>query len=137
VKVFFKSIVFLFFCPFFHIVFLEGEDIHPENAKKVKFDRDGMHVEADHVILENQVVHASGSVHFTGENFYARCDEVQYDIKSQDMSALGIDMGIDGACISAEKANFSRNQIEVENAQIGINLSLEEAIPNLKAKKIT
>jgi hypothetical protein len=141
VKIFFKSIILSFFYSIFHIVFLEGEDILPENlpenAKKVKFDRGDMHLEADRLTLENQLAHASGGVYFTGENFYARCGEVQCDIESQNMSALDIDMGIDRACISAEKVNFSRDQIEVENAQIGINLGLSGAIPNLRAKKIT
>jgi hypothetical protein len=115
---------------------IRGENLSPSDAKSVKIDANDLHIEADSVTFKNPIAHASGNIHLTGRNFYVRCEDLEYNVQSKDIAARGIDMGVDRAYVSAKRANFSGDQIEIEEACVGVNLDFVGMVPNLKTKKI-
>jgi hypothetical protein len=113
-----------------------SDDRSSGNTERVKIDANNLHIEADRVTFKNPIAHASGNIRLTGKNFYVRCEELEYNVQSKDVDANGIAMGIDRAYVSAKRANFSGNQIAIEEACVGVNLGFVGMAPNLKTKKI-
>ncbi|MDR3317663.1 MAG: hypothetical protein LBS71_02565 [Puniceicoccales bacterium] len=133
-KAFFRFIVFLFF----YWILTPLELFTEQNSgESVKINVGNIQMEADHVSFQNQTAHVSGHVHIAGENFYAKCDDVDYHVSSKDIHAKGVEMSIDRAYVSAQKASFTQNQIAIEDADVGINFGFSHLIPHIQAHTIT
>jgi hypothetical protein len=62
---------------------------------------------------------------------------MEYNVQSKTIHGHAVHMGIDRAYITADEIDFSKEQIIAKEAQVGINLGLSGAVPNLRAKNFT
>ncbi|MDR2372197.1 MAG: LPS assembly protein LptD [Puniceicoccales bacterium] len=127
-----KSVVFYFF-GYFAAVFGGASSEHSDG---VRIEVGGVRIRADHLTFEDPLAHVSGNVHITGENFYAQCRDLAYDIRSKDIHINGIDIGIDRIYASAKEASLTREQIILKDADIGMNAGTGNAIPHMKTKRV-
>jgi hypothetical protein len=127
-----KSIIFYFF-GYFAVAFGSASSDHPEG---VRIEVSGVRIRADRLTFEDPLAHVSGNVRMTGENFYARCEDLEYNVHTKDVHAHGVDIGMDRGCASAEEASLSQDRIMLKNADIGINAGASDVIPHMKTKRV-
>ncbi|MDR1906682.1 MAG: LPS-assembly protein LptD [Puniceicoccales bacterium] len=130
---FYKSVIFSFFG---YISATLGWALESDNSEGVRIDISGVQIEADRVTFEHPLAHVSGNVHIAGENFCARCEDLEYDMGTKDIHAKGVDMGIDRVYASAQEVSITREQILFKDADIGINAGVGDIIPHMKAEKV-
>ncbi|MDR0740834.1 MAG: LPS assembly protein LptD [Puniceicoccales bacterium] len=131
-KAFIKSITFYLF-GYFAAVF---GGVSSEHFDGVRIEVGGVRIRADHLSFEDPLARVSGNVRITGENFYGRCRDLTYDVRSKDIHINGIDIGIDRGYASAEEASFTQERITLKDADIGINAEMDGMIPHMKAKRV-
>ncbi|MDR2812411.1 MAG: hypothetical protein LBB05_01285 [Puniceicoccales bacterium] len=103
---------------------------------EIRIDVDDIKIGADHLIFKEPYAHISGNVRVTGEHFYARCEDLECNIRTQDMHTKGIDVGIDrGYILSAKEAFFSRERIILSDADMGFSVG-GSMTPHMRAKRI-
>jgi hypothetical protein len=132
VEAFRKSVIFYFF-GYFAAVFGSTSSDHSDG---VRIEVGGVRIKADHLTFEDPLAHVSGNIHITGKNFYGRCEDLMYDIRSKDIHINGIDIGIDRVYASAEEASFTRERMTLKDADIGMNVGMGNTIPHMKTKRV-
>ncbi|MDR1590385.1 MAG: hypothetical protein LBR92_00025, partial [Puniceicoccales bacterium] len=101
---------------------------------RVRVEMAGIGIEADHLSMKDSLAHVLGNVRLTGENFYARCEDLEYDICTKDIHANALDIAMERGYASAEEAFFSSERITLKNADIGLNAGGGGMVPHLKTE---
>jgi hypothetical protein len=105
-------------------------------SEGVRVEVGGVRIRADHLTFKDPLAHVSGNIRITGENFYARCGDLAYDVRSKDIHIEDIDIGIDRGYASAEEASFTQERITLKDADIGINAGMDGTIPHMKTERV-
>ncbi|MDR1367055.1 MAG: hypothetical protein LBJ13_04110 [Puniceicoccales bacterium] len=121
-----KSVILIFFSYFFAAF--------GDNSKGIRIDIGGIKIGADHLIFKDPLAHVSGNVRITSDDFYGRCEALDYDGK--DIHAYDIDIATNRGYASAKKASFTQERIVLEDADIGLNAGTGSTIPHMKTKRM-
>ncbi|MDR0417856.1 MAG: LPS assembly protein LptD [Puniceicoccales bacterium] len=107
-----------------------------DNSQGIRIDIGSIKIGANHLIFKDPLVHVSGKVCITSNDFYGRCKALDYDIHSKNIHAHDINIATNRGYASAKEAYITQEQIVLEDADIGLNAGTGSIIPHMETKRM-